>query len=954
MVTFVFTDIEGSTRRWERDGAAMQAAVQRHDTLMRAALVAHGGHVFKTIGDAFCAAFWRPDDAVRAMLAAQRTLGAEDFAAVDGLRVRAAIHTGTAHERDHDYFGPTVNRVARLLAIGHGGQVLVSGVTSELVTGMLPPEVTLRDLGAHRLKDLTRPEHVHQLVAPDLPADFPPLRSLDASPNNLPAALTSFVGRETEIGEIRALLESHRLVTLVGSAGIGKTRISLHVAATLIDGAADGVWFIELAPLTSGEYLPSAVAQTVGVSLASDGDPVDNLARALREKHALLIFDNCEHLVAATARVIAALLRACPKITVCASSRQPLGIAGERAYRLPTLAVPVVEACAGLTARDAGRWAAIALFADRARAVERRFALGDDNAPIVADICRQLDGIPLAIELAAARMTHLRPQQLRDRLQERFRLLTGGGRDVLPRQQTLRALIDWSHDLLEDRERTLFRRLGIFINGFTLEGAVSVGGSGSPPLDEFAVVDVLASLVDKSLVLAEPDGDALRYRLLESTRVYAGEKLAAAGELATCAERHLRYLHARFAAARERWNQSGNGAEAAATLSAELEDVRGALDTAAHGAISEGAALLAAIGSAWVHIGLESEGQKRIEATLAALPADAAWLRARLSTAAAWLAGNAGRKERAFVIATEAVRQARRCDDAAALAEALQAYAHEALARRLCDEADAALAEVERLDHLPDRLRRTALDARAFVNQQRGDHAAAARIYEQLRTEFRSIGDERAFLVGTLNLADAEHTRGRTRQAIELVHETLPALRAGSNRTQFSMALMNLAGYLVATDDLAGARAAAREAINEQATREPAHAFVTVALEHLALALALDGDVSAAAALAGYVEAALQRAGFIREFTESTTHERLSAILRDRLAPAEYASRLAEGAALTPEAAIAIANAHATRAFIEPELPIGEREGRDGRRVGERHRDRVLRAADELGGRDVH
>jgi class 3 adenylate cyclase len=307
-VTFAFTDIEGSTQRWDRDRAAMQDAVRRHDALMQTAIAAHNGYIFKTIGDAFCVAFARPGEAVAAILDAQRALRAQDFLQIDGLRVRAAVHTGTADERDGDYFGPALNRVARLLAIGHGGQVLVSGVTTDLVQGALPPRASLRDLGEHRLRDLARPEQVYQLLAPDLAEDFPPLRSLDVLPNNLPLQLKSFVGRETEIAEIGALIEQHRLVTLVGSGGIGKTRTALQVTANLLDGSGDGVWLIELAPLASGDYIPSAVAQALGLTLASEGDPVESLVRELKGKHALLVFDNCEHLVEPAARMISAIL----------------------------------------------------------------------------------------------------------------------------------------------------------------------------------------------------------------------------------------------------------------------------------------------------------------------------------------------------------------------------------------------------------------------------------------------------------------------------------------------------------------------------------------------------------------------------------------------------------------------------------------------------------------------
>ncbi|MGA8099997.1 MAG: adenylate/guanylate cyclase domain-containing protein, partial [Candidatus Cybelea sp.] len=307
-VTFLFSDIEGSTVRWERDREAMEPALARHDALMRTALEARGAYVFKTMGDAFCAAFPTAADAIAAALDAQRALAAEDFSAVEGIRARMALHTGQTAERDGDYFGPTVNRVARLLAVGHGGQVLLSGACTELIGGELPPECSLRDLGEHRLKDLAQPERIHQLLAPDLTADFPPLRSLEHLSNNLPAQVTSFVGRDAEIAEITTLVEQHRLVTLVGSGGVGKTRLLLHVSADLIDGSGDGVWFVELAPLAKGEYIPSAVAQALGITLPSEGDPVENLTRALKGKEMLLLFDNCEHLIEPTAHVISAIL----------------------------------------------------------------------------------------------------------------------------------------------------------------------------------------------------------------------------------------------------------------------------------------------------------------------------------------------------------------------------------------------------------------------------------------------------------------------------------------------------------------------------------------------------------------------------------------------------------------------------------------------------------------------
>jgi predicted ATPase/class 3 adenylate cyclase len=889
-VTFAFTDIEGSTVRWDRDRATMQSAVRRHDELMRAAIETHGGAVFKTIGDAFCAAFERPEEAVAAMLDVQRAIGAEDFSAIDGLRVRAAIHTGIADERDGDYFGPTLNRVARLLAIGHGGQVLVSNVTTELVRSALPTESSLRDLGEHRLRDLARPEQVYQLVAPDLAADFPPLRSLAALSNNLPVQVTSFIARKIEIAKIVSLIEKSRLVTLIGSGGIGKTRTSLQVAANLLDGWRDGVWFVELAPLSSGEYIPSTVAQALGDTLPGDGDAVANLVRALKAKHALLVFDNCEHLVDAAARVIAAILHACPQVNVLASSRQRLGISGEATYKMPTLDVPT----------------ATSLFIERANAVDDSFGLTDENAPIVADICRRLDGIPLAIELAASRVGTMSLPQLRERLDARFRLLTGGSRDVLPRQQTLRALIDWSHDLLDDRERTLFRRLGIFVNGFTLEGAVAVGsGEG---LDDVDVFDVLTSLIDKSLVLAEPDGDSLRYRLLESTRAYASEKLEATDERELVPLRHLRYLRNRFA---ELWAGKEDSSRASAFFSAlatELEDIRFALDGApGRSAVDEGAELLSFIGQSLKDLGLDAEGIRRCEGYIAALSADKTWLLARLSTTLAFLLNETGQKTRAAQVATEAVSLARASGDAEALLYALRIFGFVSMITRRYDDAEAALTEAQGTPSASPRLVLSLLADRAVLSMLRSDFETAVRLNEQLREEHRALGNVRGELVAAVSLAEAEHALGRTRRAIEVTEETLPARRAGKNKSSLCIALQNLAGYRLAIDDLPGAIAAARESIGIYATEEPDRVWIAIAIEQLSLVHALRGDLVRAAREEGYASALLDQHGLERELTEAKTHVRLMALLRDGLPHEELAQLLAEGAALSPSAAVALA-----------------------------------------------
>jgi predicted ATPase/class 3 adenylate cyclase len=907
-VTFVFTDIEGSTVRWDRDRAAMQDAVQRHDGIMRAAIAAHAGHVFKTIGDAFCAAFARPEDAVAAMLAAQRALGAEDFAAVDGIRVRMAIHTGTADERDGDYFGPAVNRVARLLAIAHGGQVLLSGVTSDLVQGSLPARASLRDLGEHRLKDLARPEYVYQLLAPDLAAEFAPLRSLDTLANNLPLQVTSFVGRETEIAEITALLEQHRLVTLVGSGGIGKTRTSLQVAANLVDGNGDGVWFVELAPLSSGDYVPATIAQAVGVTLA-DGDPIARLTAALKSKRMLLVFDNCEHLVEAAARVVSALITTCPQITILASSRQGLGISGEATYRLPSLSAPHApnegtDTNGALTADEAQQFTAVALFVERAQAANNRFHLTDSDAPIVADICRRLDGIALAIELAAARVKMLSPQQLRDRLDERFRVITGGGRDRLPRQQTLRALIDWSYDLLDEREQMLFRRLGIFVNGFMLEAAVAVGGGDD--LDEFEVFDLVASLAEKSLVMAETQGSAIRYSLLESTRAYAAEKLAEAGERDRIESRHLRYFRDWFMQVkRDSEDLRANRSKAFLT---EQDDIRFALDGAlARGELTDGAELLVAVGQAWLAGGFGDEGMARLEAFIAVLPSSASRVLAQLGTVLCALCAMFGRQPRAEMVVIEAVRSARETGDGPVLAAALQAYANIWYQKGDVATADVALTEAEAITGVPALLAVNLLILRSRLNMSTGDLDTAARNFVRLRDQFRSLGSSRNEALSISNLAEIEFRREQYLQSADLWREAVAMIR-GENQPSLLFAwLVCLGSTLALRGDLQAATTAAIESLAIGARQTPEHA--ALGIELCAYIVAEQGDVERSARLAGYAAACLARIGYVREHVASTIHHRLTALLAEHLAPDILARLTAEGAALTPEAAMALARA---------------------------------------------
>jgi predicted ATPase len=503
---------------------------------------ANNGYVFQIIGDAFCAAFHTASDALNAAIEGQHKLQTEDWGNMP-IKVRMGIHTGEAElQAKGDYHGYlAMSRVQRLMSAGHGGQVLISLVTESLLRGQLPGQTTLRDMGERRLKDLIQPEHIYQLVIPNLPSDFPPLKTLDIYRHNLPAQTTTFIGREQEISEVKQELEKHRLVTLTGSGGTGKTRLSLQVAVDLLDHFQHGIWFIELAPLTDPNLIPQTILSAMGIQEQPGRIPLDALKEYLQEKQALILLDNCEHLVSASARVADILLGAAPTLKILASSREALGVKGEMSYPVPSLSHPDIKHLPAI--EQLSQYEAVRLFIDRALLVAPHFVVDKDNAPFIAQICYRLDGIPLAIELAAARIKMLSVEQISKRLDDRFRLLTGGARTALPRQQTLRALIDWSYDLLTENERLLLRRLSVFMGGWTLEAAEEVCVAQDDIL-RYDMLDLLTQLVNKSLVTViehSQSGEA-RYRMLETIRQYAREKLLEAGGSESVRAKHLAHF----------------------------------------------------------------------------------------------------------------------------------------------------------------------------------------------------------------------------------------------------------------------------------------------------------------------------------------------------------------------------------------------------------------------------
>src|SRR5271163_1735567 len=554
VVTFLFTDVEGSTRRWEADADGMRLALAAHDEVLRSAIETHGGWLFKHTGDGVCAAFASPRSAVDAAVAAQRALE---------LPVRMGLATGEAELRGADYFGAVLNRAARVMAAGHGGQILLADSTAGLLSG-----VDLMDLGPRRLRDLAAPIGVFQVRAADLRTEFPPLRALDVSPGNLPGAPTSLIGRESEAAEVQAAVKAHRLVTLTGVGGVGKTRLALEVAGRLVDEFPDGVWLFELAAVTDPAAVPDAVSAVLGIIQQPGKSVSESEAAALEGRVRMLVFDNCEHVLNVADDLIEAILAASATTKILATSREGLGIADERLWPVPSLDVG-----AGVDS------AAAALFVERAQHVSPRFSLTEaDEAAAVVEICRRLDGIPLAIELAASRMAAMTASEVRDRLDQRLRLLVGSRR-ALERHHTLRHAVAWSYDLVDDTERALLDRCSVFAGGFDLQSACAVMGSD----DDFATLDLLDALVRKSLLVADRSAERTRFSMLETIRQFAEEQLVAGGEASEIRAAHSRYFAGREADILALWD-SLRQRQALTWFTLELANLRTAFRWAAdHG-----------------------------------------------------------------------------------------------------------------------------------------------------------------------------------------------------------------------------------------------------------------------------------------------------------------------------------------------------------------------------------
>jgi predicted ATPase/class 3 adenylate cyclase len=901
-VTFLFTDIEGSTKLWEQHPEAMRLALARHDALLRAALQSHGGHVFKSMGDQFCAAFATAPDALAAALTAQRALCAEPWGEVGPVRVRMALHTGAAEQRDGDYFGPPLNRVARLLEAAHGGQVLVSLATEELVREALLPGASLRDLGLRRLKDLHQPERIFQLLYSDLPADFPPLKSLDVLPNNLPRQLTSFIGREKEMAGVKGLLSGTSLLTLTGSGGCGKTRLALQVAADLLEAYAEGVWLVELAALADPTLVPQTVAAALGVREQPGRPLTETLVDYLKPKALLLILDNCEHLLTACAQLADALLRACPSLRLLASSREGLGIGGEQTYRVPSLSLPDPTHLPPLERLH--EFEAMQLFADRARLSVASFAVTQSNASAVAHVCERLDGIPLAIELAAARVRALPVEQIHERLDDMFRLLTGGSRTALPRQQTLRALIDWSYDLLSEAERTLLRRLSVFAGGWTLEAAEAV--CAGEVVEAWEVLDLLTSLVDKSLVTYDEEGRAGRYRLLETVRQYGRERLLEAGEVEAVRSRHLGF----FLRTAEETEPKLYGPEQAAwldRLEREHDNLRAALAwSGAQGEWEAGLRLCVALWWFWQVRGYWREGQEHL-AGLLALPGAEARTAARANAlnSAGTLVRHQGDYAGARSLHEESLVILRELGDRRGIAASLNnlgdvanCQGDYAGARSLHEESLAISRELGDKRGIA-----VSLGALGWTALWQGDSGAARALLEESRALFREVGDKRGIAWTLSGLGIVARHHGDSGAARALLEESLAIRRELGNKHEIAFSLFYLGGVVHDQGDYGAARALLEESLAIR--RELGYKLgIAQNLEGLAAGAVAQGQSERATRLFGAAEGLREAIGGRLPPADRAEHDRSVSAVRTALGEEAFTAAWAEGRTMSLDEAV--------------------------------------------------
>jgi predicted ATPase/class 3 adenylate cyclase len=915
-ITFFFTDIEGSTKLWERRRGAMGSALARHDALLRQCIGEHSGHIIKTSGDGFYAVFATAPDALHAAIAVQWAIQSEQWPANSIIRIRAAIHSGTAELRDGDYYGPAVNRAARVLKFAHGGQTLLTQAACDLCADALPPDASLKRLGQYALKDLARPEVIFQLCHPDLREEFPeapPLleKTEPATRADVGAEPPVLYGRSEDLATLCDLVRGYTLVTVVGPGGIGKTRLAQAVAHELRNEFADGVRLVELAPITNPDIVAITVARALGVAVGDPNAALDVTVRASADQRLLLILDNCEHLLDAVEGLVAAFRKRAPSVHVLTTSQELLRGADEHVYRLGTLGLPAEVTT--MQAREAG---AVQLFVARVQAADSRFQLNETNVAAVVDICRRLDGIPLAMELAAARVPLLGVEGVRERLDERFRLLTAGSRLALRRHQTLRAALEWSYGLLSEAEQSVLDRLGVFAGSFSLESAQELASDDA--IDSWAVLDHLGTLVDKSLVIVDA-GATPRYRMLETTRAFALERLAARGETLPMLRRHAEVTLTLF----ERFYRDivAGGAspgELLKGLGADLDNLRGAIHWASGpgGDLRTAIALVGSSGAGrgfLTNAGLQWEGwqwckalQPRIDASIPTVDAARFWLACAEQGTTASIDTSAQDAQRAIALYREAQDQLGEFFASHALLYSLT------LAGRF-EDARGALVETKRLldPSWPPRPRAGYENMAGLYFESAGqpeearDHLVA---FLDLARQMRSDSTE---LIALGLLADLDVETGHPDRAIELLREPLSRLRASTPEYGDGMSVRNYATALMESGHFDDAESAFRDALPQVRRAYGTAAFV---LHDAAWLLARRGRIDDAARVSAYAESVYAAMGRKPRRVALRNQERLRELISSQFSTEAIVQMRAEGRALTDDQACMLAFPPLTKA----------------------------------------
>jgi predicted ATPase/class 3 adenylate cyclase/DNA-binding CsgD family transcriptional regulator len=900
-VTFLFTDIEGSTRLLQQLGERYAEVLAHYRRFVRSAVQERGGREVDTQGDALFAAFPRARDAVAAGVAAQRAIGAHAWPENLSLRVRMGLHTGESLTIETGYVGMDVHRAARICAAGHGGQVLVSRTTRDLVADMLPDGVSLRDLGEHRLKDLAHPHHLFQVVAADLPADFPPLKTLDVLPNNLPRQLTSFIGREKEMAEVKRLLSAAYLVTLTGVGGSGKTRLALQVAAEVADRYSDGVWWVQLASLSEASLVPQAVASALGIREQRGRSLMDALLDDLRHKRLLLVTDNAEHLISACANLADTLLRGCAGLRILVTSREPLRIEGEHIYPVPPLSLPSPGML--LPVGTLARSEAVRLFVDRAVAARPSFALSEQNAAAALQICQRLDGIPLALELAAARVKALSIEQIATRLDDQFRLLTNGSRTALPRHQTLRATMDWSYELLTEPERLLYRRLAVFGGTFNLEAAeVVCSGAG---LLESAIVDLLTRLVEKSLVVADERAGEARYHLLEPARQYALGKLRETTEASDVQARHRDFFlalaergHLALAsAARMAWQ---------ARVESDHDNIRAALRWSIDNrSLEEATRLGASMARFWASRGLLNEGLAWLAELRKHEDQVSHRARAGLLSGTGLLAFEIGDQRQAAEVTDYALALFRQLGDRQGIEVCLRLLGMAELEIGNYERAATLLDEAAKLPRESGDVEAEAeaLRLRGYLAVKQGDYALATKTLERSLAVVRQTGKRRSIGFAIGHLAQAYFYQGQSDRAIAMLTEALDHLQAVEHGTGTAYFLNHLGLALLEKGDRQGAAEAYRKCIS--LARKTGYRWaVAEGLIGIGALSAAKGETALGARLLTAADTLLAKIDYKIPSDERTYLDRLVDSLRRSMAPDEFETASSQGRHMSMEQAV--------------------------------------------------